>query len=242
MRTGQLPPPDGGPANKHPSLVIFYLFIGKFVLTYISMFTFRVLSLNISATMRLEYMQSLLHQPVSKLDEISVGTVANTITGLSNTIQQSVSDKLAQLFQALALLLAAYVIAFRYSWALTLVTSSAILFIVLAFCITVPILVKGQQNVDKADAKHASIAAEVFNSIRTVFSLGAEAQLSAKYTSWIEEARSRGLKLSLVTGIHLGLLMFAMYASFSLAFWFGLKLFWEGHIKNVNTVITCVGP
>lgn len=236
-----MPSPDNESANKHPSLIIFYLFIGKFVLTYISMFAFRVLGLHISATMRLEYMQSLLHQPVSKLDEISVGTVANTITGLSNTIQQSVSDKLAQLFQALALLIAAYVIAFRYSWALTLVTSSAILFIVLAFCITVPILVKGQQNVDNADAKHASIAAEVFHSIRTVFSLGAEAQLSEKYTSWIEEARSRGLKLSMVTGIHLGLLMFAMYASFSLAFWFGLKLFWEGHIEDVSTVITCVG-
>ena len=101
-------------------------------------------------------MQALLSQPVSKLDEISVGTVANTITGLSNIIQQSVSDKLATLLQSLSLLITAYAIAFRYSWALTLVTSSSILFVVVAFCITIPILVKEQQSVDKAESKHAS--------------------------------------------------------------------------------------
>ncbi|KAL5357214.1 P-loop containing nucleoside triphosphate hydrolase protein [Aspergillus floccosus] len=220
------------------SLIIVYLFIGKFALTYVSMFSFRMTGLKISARMRLHYMRALLHLPVSKLDEISCGGVANTITGLSNTIQQSVSDKLAQLFQSLALLVAAYVIAFRYSWALTLVTSSALLFIVVCLSFTTPVLVKGQQSVDKAEAKQASIAAEVFNSIRTVFSLGAEGPLSRKYASWAEEARVRSHGLRLVTGLQLGLLMFAMYCSFSLAFWFGLKLFREGHIANISTVIT----
>lgn len=198
------------------------------------------MSLRTSAALRLEYMQSLFAQPVSRLDEISVGTVANTITALSNTIQQSVSDKLAILFQSLALLIAAYIIAFRYSWALTLVASSALLFIMLVFGATVLILVKGQRKVDKTDEKHASIAAEVFGSIRTVFSLGAETSLSKKYSYWIGESRRLGLRMAFVTGLHLAVLFFAMYSSFALSFWFGLKLFREGHIANVNTVITCV--
>lgn len=111
-----------------------------------------------------------------------MGTVTNAITAQSNTIQQSVSDRLAILFQSLALLIAAYGIAFRYSWALTLVVSSAILFVVLCFCLTVPFLVKGQQHVDNADNKHASIAADAFSSIRTVFSLGAEGPLSRRHS------------------------------------------------------------
>jgi ABC-type bacteriocin/lantibiotic exporter with double-glycine peptidase domain len=176
--------------------------------------------------------------PISKLDEISVGSVSNAITAQSNTIQQSVSDRLAILFQSLALLVAAYAIAFRYSWALTLVVSSAILFVVLCFCLTVPFLIKGQQHIDEADNKHASIAADAFSSIRTVFSLGAEAPLTRKHSQWIDEARKRGLKMSLVTGTHLATLFFAMYVSFALAFWFGLKLYREGHIANINTVIT----
>ncbi|KAL2828330.1 P-loop containing nucleoside triphosphate hydrolase protein [Aspergillus pseudoustus] len=220
------------------SLFIVYLFIGRFVLTYIAMFSFRMISLKASSALRLQYMQALFAQPVSKLDEISVGSVTNTITALSNTMQQSVSDRLAVLFQAIALLISAYAIAFRYSWALTLVVSSAILFVALGFSATVPILIKGQQGVDRADEKHASIAADVFSSIRTVFSLGAEESLTQRYGEWVEEARRRGTRMALVTGIHLALLFFSMYSSFALAFWFGLKLYREGHIPDVGTVIT----
>ncbi|CAG8126861.1 unnamed protein product [Penicillium salamii] len=199
---------------------------------------FRIISLYASASLRLEYTRALFSMPISKLDEISVGTVSNAITAQSNTIQQSVSDRLAILCQSIALLVAAYAIAFRYSWALTLVVSSAILFVVICFCLTVPLLIKGQQHVDQADNKHASIAADAFGSIRTVFSLGAEESLTKKHSQWIEEARRRGLGMSLVTGTHLATLFFAMYVSFALAFWYGLKLYREGHIANINTVIT----
>ncbi|KXG51540.1 ABC transporter, integral membrane type 1 [Penicillium griseofulvum] len=220
------------------SLYIVYLFIGKFCLTYTSMLCFRLISLRASGALRLEYTQALFSLPVSKLDEMSVGTVTHAITALSNTIQQSVSDRLAILFQSLALLIAAYAIAFRYSWALTLVVSAAILFVILGFSLTMPFLVKAQQGVDQADEKHAALASEVFGSIRTVLALGAEQPLFKKYTRWVEESRKRGLGMSLVSGLHLGMLFFAMYVSFSLAFWFGLKLYREGHIANINTVIT----
>ncbi|GAB1207681.1 hypothetical protein APSETT445_006409 [Aspergillus pseudonomiae] len=199
---------------------------------------FRVIGLRVSAALRLEYMQSLFTQPITTLDQVSVGTVTNTISTLSNSIQQSISDKLAILFQSLALLITAYIIAFKYSWALTLVTSASLLFILIACSVTIPIITKVQQKVDKADEKHSSIAAEVFGSIRTVVSLGAEEPLRKKYAAWIEEARKRGQNMSIVMGVQFALMFFAMYSSFSLAFWFGLKLFREGHIENINTVIT----
>ncbi|KAL5362551.1 P-loop containing nucleoside triphosphate hydrolase protein [Aspergillus floccosus] len=197
-----------------------YETIPGFVLTYFSMVTFRLISLKASATLRVEYLESLFSLPISRLDEISSGTLTHAITSLSNQIQQS------------------YAIAFRYSWALTLVVSSAILFVLLGFSVTVPFFIKAQHRVEEADQKHASIAADVLASVRTVFSLGAEASLARKYSAWIMEAKQRGAKVSIVSGIHLGLLFFAMYASFGLAFWFGLKLFREGNIDNVNTVIT----
>ncbi|RLM00382.1 hypothetical protein CFD26_106875 [Aspergillus turcosus] len=220
------------------SLYIVYLFIAKFCLTYFSMFCFRVVGLRVSAVIRLQYVQALFSQPISKVDQVSVGTVTNTITTLSNTIQQSISDKLAILFQSVALLFAAFIIAFKFSWALTLVTSSALLFVVVVCSVTLPLMTKIQQRIDKADEKHSSIAAEVFGSIRTVVSLGAQESLSKRYATWVEEARRRGHGLSFIIGIHFAMVFFALYASFSLAFWFGLKLYREGHIKEINTVIT----
>lgn len=182
-------------------------------------------------------MQSLFAQPISTLDQVSVGTVTTTITSLSNSIQQSISDKLAILFQSLALVLTAYIIAFKFSWALTLATSAAILFVLVVCGFTLPIITKIQKGVDEVDMKHSSIAAEAFGAIRTIVSLGAEGSRSEKYAIWIEEARKQGRRMSVVLGVQFGLLFFAMISSFSLAFWFGLKLYREGHIKDVNTVI-----
>lgn len=136
-----------------------------------------------------------------------------------------------------SLTIAAYAIAFRYSWALTLVTSSAILFVLVVYSITTPVIIKLIQQIEKADARAASIAGEVFGSIRTAFSLGAEEQLTKKYFSSVNDSQDKGLKSSFQLGIQLAPIFLAMYSSFALAFWFGIKLFREHHIDSVSTVI-----
>ena len=185
-------------------------------------------------------MRSLFAQPIRKLDEISAGAVSNTITSSANNIQLSISEKLSVFFQSLALLVAAYAIAFSYSWQLTLVTSSALLFVILIYSFSTPFAIRAHQRIDKADEKHASIAGEIFSSIRTVLSMGAEKPLSDKYFSWVNESRKRGLEFAPLIGIQMAPMFFAMYASFSLAFWFGLKLFRKGNIRNINSVVIVI--
>jgi ATP-binding cassette, subfamily B (MDR/TAP), member 1 len=194
-------------------------------------------SIRISAALRLAYLTSLFAQPISKLDDLSPGAVANTITASSNTVQMSISDRLSTLFQSLALVIGAYAIAFRYSWALTLIASAPLLFMFASFGFTVPLLAKLHQRMDKADQKHASAAGEIFSSIRTVSSLGAEKELGERYSTWTQESRKQGLKLSLILGVQLAVMFFGMFCDFSLTFYFGLKLFQSGDIANINAVI-----
>src|SRR6202012_1565097 len=101
----------------------------------------------ISAKLRLAYLKSLFSQPIKKLDTVSTGTVANAITDSANTIQLSISDKLHHLFYGIALTISAYSIAFRYSWSITLVASSSLLFVVVLQGILMPFLVKKQLKV-----------------------------------------------------------------------------------------------
>ncbi|KAJ0417263.1 P-loop containing nucleoside triphosphate hydrolase protein [Aspergillus carlsbadensis] len=217
---------------------ILYLFALKFTLTYIYKVCFRYVGLQASSTLRLKYIRALFDQPVSKLDKMASGTVINAIISSSNTIQQSISDRLATLFQTVTLLITAYAIAFHYSWHLTLVVSSAILFIAICMSITTPILVRLLHGINEAEDKHMSIATDVFSSIRTVFSLNAERALTERYVHWVNEASRRGLKISVVGAVHLGLIFFGVYCSFSLAFWYGLRQFYYGNIDDVNTIIT----
>lgn len=183
-------------------------------------------------------MKALFAQPISKLDETTAGSVSNTITSSANTIQLSITDRLSLMFQSLALVIAAYAIAFRYSWALTLVTSSGLVFIIVIYSFTTPIAIKTLHTVEQADEKHASVAGEILSSIRTVFSLGAERPLTARYIYWVEESKKRGIKIAPLYGGQIAPVQFAMQCSYALAFWFGLKLYRDGSIDNVSTVIT----
>ncbi|KIW69244.1 hypothetical protein PV04_05131 [Phialophora macrospora] len=223
--------------NKY-SLYFFILFIGRFILTYISTFGFRTTGLRISARLRLCYFESLFSQPVEKLDAISSGAVATTITDSANTIQMSISDKLFFLFYAMAFIISAYTIAFRYSWSVTLVASSSLLFVVLVYSITTPFILKKQTRVLEANKKASSIAGEVFGSIRAVFSLGAQKNLTKKYFTSVEDSRKYGLAMSIPYGIQLAPIFFSMYASFGLVFWFGVKQYRAGHIDSVGTLVT----
>ncbi len=159
------------------------------------------------------------------------------ITASANLLQIGISEKLSICLQSTALLVAAYIVAFKYSWQLTLVASSMLLFVLVVFGIIIPISTKLQKSVDHANEKASSIASEVFGSIRMVVACGAEKRVVNTYSKWIDEARRRGLKLSPVLGIQFAPIFFAIYADMALSFWFGVKLYDENYLDNVGTVL-----
>lgn len=196
--------------------------------------------IRISARLRLSYLQALFNQPISVFDTLPVGRPTNTITTSSNTIQAGISDKLAILVQSLALVISAYAVAFRFSWSLTLVASSSILFISILYSLLVPIYIKLQKKVEQADEKASSIAGEALGSIRTIVSCCAEGRLAARYGEWVGEARKRGMRLAPQVGAQLAPSNFAMYGSYALTFWFGIRQYASNNIPDVGPVITYV--
>lgn len=100
------------------------------------------------------------------------------------------------LFQSTSLVITALVIAFKYSWRLTLVTSSGLLFITVFYAATIPFLVKKSKEVEHADRMTSAVASEVFSSIRMVAACGAEEKMAKRYASWVDESKRRGLLMS----------------------------------------------
>ena len=183
------------------ALYIVYLFIARWILSYISMFIFRMAGIRMSAKLRYAYLRALFSLPVQVLDTLPSGQASNTITTTANVLQIGISDKLGTFVQFTALMVAAIVVAFRESWSLTLVTSSIILFIVIVYGGIVPVIIKWNKEVEHADAKASSVAGEVLGSIRMIVACGAEGRIARKYAGWIEESRRRGLKISPLMGV-----------------------------------------
>jgi len=110
----------------------------------------------------------------------------------------------------------------------------------LVYSIGVPFLLKGQKESAEADEKHASIASDIFGSIRTVLSLGAEKALSNNYFHWVDISQQRNASVAWAMSFQLGLGLSAVPANYALSFWLGLDLYQKGMIANINTVITYV--
>ena len=155
-----------------------------------------MVSIRISSRMRLVYLRSLFAQPVSVLDSLPPGQTAAIITITAHILQTGISEKLSIFLQNISLVTTALIIGFRYSWLLTLVTSSGLLFIVISYCVTVPFLTKMFTEVEHADRMSSSIASEVFSSIRMIAACGAESKMARRYAAWVEESRRRGVLMS----------------------------------------------
>jgi ATP-binding cassette, subfamily B (MDR/TAP), member 1 len=162
---------------------------------------FRMSSIRISAAMRIAYLRALFRQPISVLDTLPPGQTAAIITITANTLQIGISEKLSMLLQSISLVITALIIAFRYNWLLTLVTSSGLLFIIVFYSITIPFLVKMMKEVEHADRMSSSIASEVFGSIRMVAACEAEEKMAKRYSGWVQESRRRGLLMSPLVAI-----------------------------------------
>lgn len=219
------------------ALYIVYLFIGKFVLSYISMLTVRISGLRISATLRLAYLRALFVQPVGTIDTISPGKVSTRITTSSNTIQLAISQQLAMLVQAFAFTGGLYVVAFIYNWLLTFVASASLPFILIAYGVIVPVYIKIHKKTEHAQEQASALAFEIFSSIRVVVAFGAEERLSEQHNGWLMRAKRTELKNGPLMGLMMSPSFFAMYGTFGLTFWFGIRQYTRGHIHSINTII-----
>ncbi|KAB8295119.1 hypothetical protein EYC80_007052 [Monilinia laxa] len=86
---------------------------------------------------------------------------------------------------------------------------------------------EGRTSLIYSDA--AALLEEVFSSIQTVMTMGAEPKLLERYNSYLEKLKTSKLKRSLISGVKLALSYFALLSAYALAF-----------CGNVVIVILCV--
>lgn len=108
-----------------------------------------MIGIRISSAIRLHFLQALFAQSIHVFDSMPPGFATSTITTTSNTLQLGISEKLGTFIEFNATMVAAIVVAFVYSWRLTLVTMSALLFIMITIGVLLPLIVKGQGRTSK---------------------------------------------------------------------------------------------
>lgn len=87
-----------------------------------------MIGIRMSSGIRMEYLSCLFGQTVHVLDSMPSGSAAGTITSTANVLQLGISEKLGIFLEFFTMFLASTIIAFVFSWKLTLVVCSIIFF------------------------------------------------------------------------------------------------------------------
>lgn len=217
---------------------IVILFLVRFFLNYISKFSLRLIGIRISAAIRMEYLSSLLGQTIHVLDTMPPGSAAGTITSTANTLQIGISEKLGTAVEYTSTIITAIIVVFTYSWRITLVTLSCIIFVGIAVGIFLPFIIKGTARQTKAEDKAGAVATEAFSAVRMIYAFGAQARMTERYARFVMEAKKHGSATSPFMASQFGLIFFGLYCASALCFWYGTRAYAHGQISGgIGTIM-----
>lgn len=146
----------------------------------------------------------------------------------SDLVQQGISEKIPLATSFMAAFVVGFIIAFKQQWKLALAMSSIIPMIAITGGLMNKFISKYMQASLKHVAEGGSIAEEVISTIRTSHAFGSQNTLRSLYHARVMDARTVDLKAAVWQGGALGVMFFAIYASYALAFQFGTTLINSG--------------
>lgn len=209
-------------------------------MTYVYASLLTYVALRITCNLRHTYLRAALSQEVSYFDQGTSGSIAMQATSNGKLIQNGISEKLGQVFQAAATFIAAFIIAFKTQWKLTL--------IIICILPALLIIVAGVSVFDarietkilRTYANAGSFAEAVLGSARTTHAFHLGPRMVSKYEIHLQDARNLGNKKSALYGIMFAGEYFVLFAGMGLAFWQGIGMMARGEVESVGTVFTLV--
>ncbi|KAJ9638460.1 hypothetical protein H2204_004230 [Knufia peltigerae] len=224
----------------HFVLWFIYLFIGKFVLTYISTAAVTISAIRTTRTLRRVFLECTLRQEVWHFDKQSNGAIATQVTTNGNRIQTGIAEKLVFTIQSLSMFFSAFVVALASQWKLALITMSVIpaIFLVTGICIAID--ATQEARITRIYSRAAVLAEEVLSSIRTVHAFYARKKMAEKYDVFLQQAHQEGNKKSPNYGVLFSTEYFCVYSAIALAFWKGFRMYESGEVADVGKVFTVV--
>ena len=146
----------------------------------------------------------------------------------SDLVQQGISEKVPLAASFMSAFVAGFILAFVRQWKLALAMSSIIPMIGIAGALMNKFISKYMQESLKNVAEGGTLAEEVISTIRTTHAFGSQKILHGLYNIRVQNARLVDVKGAAWQGGALGVMFFAIYGSYALAFQFGTTLINSG--------------
>ncbi|EMT73430.1 Leptomycin B resistance protein pmd1 [Fusarium odoratissimum] len=192
----------------------------------------------ITRNLRYEYLKSALGQEVGYFDQGASASISMQATSNGKLIQSGISEKLGQVFQAIATFFACFVIAFISQWKLTLILMSIVPALLIIVGIVGGLDAAIETKILKLYGQAGSFVEIVLASIRTTKAFGLAPRMSDQYSNILHEARVLGDRKNALYSFMFGGEYFVIFAGMSLAFWQGISMLARGEVSKIGTIFT----
>ncbi|KAL3831643.1 hypothetical protein ACJMK2_023371 [Sinanodonta woodiana] len=186
---------------------------------------------NLTRRLRTMTFRAILRQDIAFFDDPS-NSVGHLTTRLSNDctmVQGATGFKISTLLESISTIIASVVIAFFYSWKLTLVTLSFMPIMIAVGTIQGRLITRFSKSDKRSVEKVGQIFFQSINNMRTVVSLTLEEIFLLKYSKINDFMQREGIKRSFVAGLFFAMSNGIVFFSYATALTYGAYL-----IQNEN--------
>jgi ABC-type multidrug transport system fused ATPase/permease subunit len=165
--------------------------------------------------MRKLYFRSLMRQDFSWYDSENSGELTSRVASDVNLIQAGIGAKVGSAIQYTSSGVVGFVVAFFYSWKITLVILSVAPALALCGAAFTQMTADSVGDGQGAYGDAGSVAYEVLSLLKTVSAYGGQEEEALRYEKKLDIAYKSGVRKGFVSGIGIGitlLLVFCVYA------------------------------
>lgn len=195
-----------------------------------------IAAIRTTKALRIDFIKHVLRQNIAYFDTDSVASVTTQATTNGNHVNNGISEKLTLVISALSTFVSAFIVAFAVQWKLTLITLGIVPAIVIAVGICIGFVTKYDSKQLDIYSRAGLLAEEVFSTVRTVHAFWLNPLLSRKFDKLIDDALVVGMKNSPVFAVLFSTEFFCVYSGYGLAFWQGIRLYFNGTIREAGDV------
>ncbi|XP_023535471.1 ABC transporter B family member 13-like [Cucurbita pepo subsp. pepo] len=214
---------------------VAYVFIGVSILTIpiylLQHYFYTLMGERLTARVRLLLFSAILSNEVGwfDLDENNTGSLTSILASDATLVRSALADRISTIVQNLALTVAAFVIAFIFSWRLAAVVAASLPLLIGA-SITEQLFLKGfGGDYSRAYNRATAVAREAIANIRTVAAFGAEEKISSQFAFELNKPNKQALVRGHIAGFGYGISQFFAFCSYALGLWYASTLIKHKH-------------
>jgi ATP-binding cassette subfamily B (MDR/TAP) protein 1 len=214
-------------------LLLLFIFIGQWILVCSYGILFSVAAMRYTMRLRALYLKAVVSQDI---EHVSKSNAATNLSANASVIEDALAEKFGTILQATSTVVTSMVIAFYWSWRLSLGLVFVIVVLIFKDIITATIDARLERRIQSVEAAAATLAEECISGIRTVTACCATSKFGSRYADILEKAKKTAFLKSPVVASQYAITYFAVLCAYALAFWYGTRLLKKGKIDSGGAI------